>query len=92
MNLGPPDYETDAVSMRMYADVGISLYGYEDIPNFALISIGVTEGGVGQFDVVTLRKMLTNKSVRVSLSVDSLGQSISGSASIKDMETMFQLI
>ena len=85
------DYESDAVSMRMYADGGTSLYGNEDIPNFALISSGVTEGGVGAFDAVTLRKMLTGKSVRVSPSVGTKGQSISGSSSIKDMSTMFQL-
>ena len=85
------DYEADAISLSMQADGGTSLYGDEDIPNFALISSGVTEGGVGQFDAVTLRKMLTGKSVRVSPSVGSRGQSISGSASLKDMETMFQL-
>ena len=85
------DYEADAISMRMYADGGTSLYGDEDIPNFNLISSGVTEGGVAQFDAVTLRKMLTGKSVRVSPSVGTRGQSISGSASLKDIESMFQL-
>ena len=85
------DYEADAITMRMQADGGTSLYGDEDIPNFALISSGVAEGGVGQFDAVTLRKMLSGKSVRVSPSVGSKGQSISGGASIKDMQTMFQL-
>ena len=85
------DYEADAVSLRMQADGGTSLYGDEDIPNFALISSGITEAGIGTFDAVTLRKMLTGKSVRVSPSVGSKGQSISGSASLKDMEVMFQL-
>ena len=85
------DYEADAVSMRMQADGGTSLYGDEDIPNFSLIASAVTEAGVGEFDAVTLRKMLTGKSVRVSPSVGSKGQSISASSSTKDMEAMFQL-
>ena len=85
------DFEADAVSLHMQADGGTSLYGDEDIPNFALISSSVTEGGVGNFDAVTLRKMLAGKSVRVSPSVGSKGQSISGGSSIKDMQTMFQL-
>jgi len=85
------DYEKDAVSLKMKADGGTSLYGDEDIPNFSMIASGVAEGGVGQFDAVTLRKMLTGKSVRVSPSVGSRGQSISGSSSVKDMKTMFQL-
>jgi zinc protease len=85
------DYESDAVSIRMYAEGGTSLYGDEDIPNFALLSSGISEAGVGQFDAVSLRKMLTGKSVRVSPSIGSRGQSISGSSSVKDMSTLFQL-
>lgn len=85
------DFESDAVTLSMRADGGTSLYGDEDIPNFAFVTSGVTEGGVGEFDAVTLRKMLTGKSVRVSPSVGSTGQAIGGSASLKDMETMFQL-
>ena len=85
------DYEADAVSMRMQADGGTSLYADDDIPNFTLISSGVTEGGVGNFDALTLRKMLSGKSVRVTPSVGSKGQSISGGSSVKDMKTMFEL-
>jgi len=85
------DYEADAVSLRMKADGGTSLCPDADIPNFSLISSGVAEGGVGRLDAVSLRKMLTGKSVRVSPSVGSRSQSISGSSSVKDMETMMQL-
>ena len=85
------DYEADAVTLSMQADGGTSLYGDDDIPNFSMIAGAVAEGGVGSFDALTLRKMLTGKSVRVSPSVGSKGQSISGSSSVKDMKTMFQL-
>ncbi len=85
------DFSADGVTMRMQADGGTSLYGDEDIPNFSLISSAVTEAGVGDFDAMTLRKMLTGKSVRVSPSVGSRGQSISGSSSVKDMKTMFEM-
>ncbi len=85
------DFSADEVTLRMQADGGTSLYPDEDIPNFNIISSAVTEGGVGQFDLLTLRKILTGKSVRVNPSVGSKGQSISGSASVKDMKTMFEL-
>ncbi len=85
------DFSADAVSLRMKADGGTSLYGDEDIPNFSMIASAVTEGGVGDFDAMTLRKMLTGKTVRVSPSVGSKGQSISGSSSVKDMKTLFEL-
>ena len=84
-------YSADAVSMTMKGEGGTSLYGDEDIPNFSLISSGVTEGGVGDFDAVTLRRMLNGKSVKIGVSVGSEGQSISGGSSVKDMQTMFEL-
>ena len=85
------DFSSDAVSFSMQADGGTSLYPDQDIPQFSLISSAVAEAGVGQFDQLTLRKMLTGKSVRISPSVGSKGQSINGSAAVKDMKTMFQL-
>ena len=85
------DYSADAITFRMKADGGTSVYPDADIPNFSLISSAVTEGGVGQFNQTTLRRMLNGKSVRLSPSVGSKGQSIGGSSSVKDMETLFQL-
>ena len=85
------DFTADQVQFKMRADGGTSLYGDEDIPNFSLISSSITDAGVGDFDAMTLRKMLTGKAVRVSPSVGSRGQSISGSGSVKDIKTMFEL-
>jgi len=85
------DYSADMVSLSMQAEGGTSLYGDEDIPNFNLISSCVTESGIGEFDAITLRKMLMGKSANVGPSVGSKGQSISGLSSVKDMKTMFEL-
>ncbi len=85
------DFNADVVSLEMQAEGGTSLYGDEDIPNFSVISSSVTEAGVGEYDAITLRKMLAGKSVRVAPSVGSTGQSINGTSSIKDMKTMFEL-
>ncbi|MBO6188202.1 MAG: insulinase family protein [Prevotella sp.] len=85
------DFSADAVTMQMKAEGGTSLYGDADIPNFTLIASAVAEGGVGDFDAVTLRRMLKGKSVKVSPSVGTRGQSISGSSSVKDMKSMFEL-
>ena len=85
------DFEADAVTMTMRADGGTSVYPDTDIPNFSLITSGVTEGGVGDFDAITLKRMLTGRVARVSPSVGTRGQSISGSSSVKEMKTMFEL-
>ena len=85
------DFSADVVSLEMKGEGGTSLYGDEDIPCFSMISSCVSEAGVGDFDAIALRKMLAGKSVRVSPSVGSRGQSISGTSSVKDMESMFSL-
>ena len=85
------DFSADVISLEMKGDGGTSLYGDEEIPNFSVISSSVSEAGVGDFDALTLRKMLMGKSVRVSPSVGSKGQSIDGTSSVKDMKTMFEL-
>lgn len=84
-------FSANTVQMTMKAEGGISVYGDEDIPNFSLISSGISESGVGQWDAATLRKKLTGKSVRVQTAVGSTAQSITGGASVKDVETMMQL-
>ena len=85
------DFNADVVSLEMEGEGGTSLYGDEDIPNFSLISSAVSEAGVGDFDIITLRKMLAGKSAHVSPSVGSKGQSIGGTSSVKDMKTLFEL-
>ena len=85
------DFAADAVSMRMQADGGTSVFGDEDIPNFPLINSAITDAGVAQFDAMMLRRMLTGKSVRVQPSVSTRGQVITGGVSLKDMPTMFEL-
>ena len=86
------DFAADAVSVTMRAEGGTSVYGDEDIPNFALLNSAITEAGVADFDAITLRRMLSDKSVRVNVSVGSRRQIISGGVSLKDMPTLFQLV
>ena len=85
------DFTADQLQMTIKAEGGTSRYGDDDIPNFSLISSSITEAGVGDFDASTLRKMLAGKAVRVAPSVGSRGQSVSGSGSVKEAKTMFEL-
>ncbi len=84
-------FTADQVQMTIKGDGGTSLYPDSDIPNFSLLTGSITEAGVGDFDAHTLRKMLTGKAVRVSPSIGSRSQSINASASVKDIQTMFEL-
>lgn len=85
------DFASDAVSIRIKGDGGTSLFPDEDIPNFSILNSAISEAGVGTFDAMTLRRMLSGKSVRVQANVNSRAQSVSGGVSLKDMPTFFQL-
>ena len=85
------DYQADQITMSMRGEGGTSVYGNEDIPNFAFLSGSITEAGVGDFTATRLRKVLAGKSLKLAPSITSEGQRITGTSSVKDLETMLQL-
>lgn len=85
------DYQADQITMSMRGEGGTSVYGDEDIPNFAFLSGSITEAGVGDFTAARLRKALAGKSLKLAPSITSEGQRITGTSSVKDLETMLQL-
>ena len=85
------DYQADQITMSMRGEGGTSVYGDEDIPNFAFLSGSITEAGVGDFTATRLRKALAGKSLKLAPSINSEGQRITGTSSVKDLETMLQL-
>lgn len=87
----PTDFSKDQISMRFYGEGGTSLYPDKDVHNFSFISSAVVKAGVGEFDALTLQKMLASKTVSVRPSVSDETQSINGTASPKDLKTMMEL-
>ncbi|MEZ4660008.1 MAG: insulinase family protein [Caldilineaceae bacterium] len=90
--LKPTDFKDDEVLMTATSPGGSSLVSDEDFPEADTIASIVSQSGVGEFDQTALIKLLTGKSVSVSPYIDELAEGFSGSASTKDLETMFQLI
>jgi zinc protease len=90
--LKPTDYKDDEILFRSYSPGGTSLAADENYVSALSASDVVGQGGVGAFNLIDLQKVLAGKAVNVSPSISSLYESISGSASPDDIETMFQLI
>lgn len=88
----PTELSGDQVVFKMFGKGGTSLYPDSDVPNFSFIGEAVAESGVGNFDVITLRKMLAGKIVKVGPFIDNETQGISGQSTAGDMETMLQLV
>ena len=85
------DFQADQVTMSMRGEGGTSVYGDKDIPNFSFLTSAITEAGVGDFNATRLRKALAGKSLKIAPSINSEGQRITGTSSVKDLETLLQL-
>ncbi len=86
------DFKDNEINLQVYSDGGSSLYGVKDLPSIQMLGEFMNYFGIGDFDAVSLQKMLTGKVVNVSPYVSELYEGFSGSSSIADFETMLQLL
>ena len=90
--LKPTDFRPDEIVFQAYSPGGSSLVSDADYNPISSAVSAVTAGGLGKFNAIDLRKVLTGKVASAGSSIGELQEGISGSASKKDLETMFQLI
>ncbi len=90
--LVPTTFKDDEVVFRAFSAGGTSLAPDDMFVAARTASVVIGAGGLGSFSPIALRKKLTGTVARVSASIGALEESLSGSASTKDLETMFQLL
>ena len=90
--LKPTDFKNDEVLFRAFSPGGNSLVEDSDYIPATTASAIIQLSGVGKFNYTQLQKMLAGKVVNVSPFVGELSEGMNGSASPKDLETMFKLI
>ncbi|MFN8242113.1 MAG: insulinase family protein [Bacteroidales bacterium] len=86
------DYEKDNVILTAYSMGGTSLYNVDMLPSATMLPALIGMYGIGDFDNVTLQKMMAGKKAAVSPSVGEVTETINGTATPKDFETMLQLL
>lgn len=86
------DYDKDAVALTSYSKGGTSLYDIDMLPSASNVGALVDAYGLGDFDAITLQKILTGKMASCEVSVSSMSESVGGSSTPKDFETMLQLL
>ena len=89
--LKPTDFKADEVVFAAQSPGGTSLLPDRDVLNADMSSVALPVGGVGQFSQITLGKKLAGKRAEVSAQVTDGAEWVRGSASSKDIETLFQL-
>jgi len=88
----PTDFNADQIAFLSYSPGGASL-----LPDASYIAASAADlipatSGVGKFSVIDLQKYLAGKQVTVYPNIDDLSEGISGNASLRDVDTMLQLV
>jgi zinc protease len=89
--LKPTDFKNDEVLLEAISPGGTSLVSDSDFDSARFVSQLAGQSGIGNFDLVALRKALAGKVVEASMGLGELEESFSGSASSEDLTTLFQL-
>jgi zinc protease len=89
--LKPTKFKDDEIRMSAWSDGGLSLIPVEDLPSATLAADVVNQCGIGTFNLTDLTKKLTGKIVSVNPDISNYDESMNGSSSVKDQETMLQL-
>jgi zinc protease len=90
--LKPTTFRQDEILFRASSPGGTSLASDADYVPASTATQVVVAGGLGKLSNVDLRKVLTGKIASATPFIGELDEGLSGSASPKDLETLFQLI
>lgn len=88
----PTDFKNDEVAFTSFSNGGSSLVSDKDYVSASLATSLEAESGLGEFSKTELQKYLTGKIANVTAFIGTYNEGLRGSASPKDLETMFQLI
>jgi len=88
----PTDFKQDEILVRGFSPGGSSLAANTDYMSQESSAQLIGLGGLGKYSNLELGKVMTGKVAAASATLGEYDEGISGRASIKDLETMFQLI
>ena len=86
------DFKDDEIRMTGSSVGGYSQYAVQDPINSRMMGGIMTLGGVGNFSATDLPKVLAGKTASARPNIGLTTQGFSGSSSVKDFETMLQLV
>ena len=86
------DFKEDEVTMSAFQRGGQSLYNEKDWANLQMLTSLNSFTGLGNFSNSDLNKALSGKQASVYLNIADYTDQLSGNSTVKDLETMFQLL
>lgn len=86
------DFKDDEIIFNAWSLGGNSLYTVKDDISAELATDVMTMSGIAGFDKITLDKMMTGKVFSLSPNISEIREGFSGSSSVKDLETLLQMV
>lgn len=86
------DFKDDEIRMTAASVGGYSQYAMQDPINSRMMGGVMNLGGVGNFSATDLPKVLAGKTASARPNISLTTQGFGGSSSVKDFETMLQLV
>ena len=87
----PTTFKQDEILFYAFSQGGRSLVATEDLPSAVLATDVVELGGLADMSATDLQKALTGKRVSLSPSINAYNETLNGSSTVKDLETLLQL-
>ena len=89
----PTTFKKDEVLMTAFSNGGLSkVKSIADLPTATMAATIVSNNGLGEYNQIELGKILTGKIAEVTPSIEAYDEGFSGNSSVKDFETMLQLV
>ncbi len=86
------DYKNDEILFKCESKGGNSLWSDEEYEKVSLAMRGITDAGIAGLNKNDLNKFMSGKIANVRPFVSTFSEGMNGSATPKDVETLFQLI
>lgn len=90
--LKPTDFEEDEVQFVAFSPGGTSLVDDTDLIPAMTAATVIGASGLGDLDTTSLQKALAGKLAQVEPFIGEAEEGLSGRGSVKDLETLFELI
>ncbi|MDE3214303.1 MAG: insulinase family protein, partial [Bacteroidota bacterium] len=88
----PTQFKNDEILVSALRPGGKNGYGLKDKYNVEYATGVIASMGVGDFTPVNLQKVLSGKTAKAGPFMSSISEGMSGSSSVKDFETLLQLM
>lgn len=88
----PTTYKTNEILFSAFSKGGTSLVSDNEYPSASMAGSYSEMSGLAGFSAPDLKKKLSGKTVSIETWIDESYEGLSGSSSVEDIETLFQLI